>query len=184
MLRKEPFYFLRHGQTDWNASGLCQGQTDIPLNAIGIKQAHDAKARLTDTLIATICCSPLGRARQTAETINEALKCRVVIIENLREISFGEAEGKPLVSRSCDILLRSAENFGGEHFEDFVERTIDGINQALDHLRPVLVVSHGGVFCAVQSHLHLGRDDNITNGVPVCIEPPAGENTDWSIRSI
>ena len=58
MLRREPFYFLRHGQTDWNAEGLLQGQTEIPLNVIGMNQADEAKVRLMDTPVTTICCSP------------------------------------------------------------------------------------------------------------------------------
>lgn len=184
MLRREPFYFLRHGQTDWNAERLCQGQTDVPLNLNGIKQAHDAKTRLTGTPIATICSSPLGRARQTAEIINEALKCRLVIIDNLQEIYFAEAEGKPLVSHAYDVLLRSAEIHGGESFEAFVERAIAGINQALGHPGPVLIVSHGGVFRAVQSHIRLDRESDITNGVPVWLQPLSGEDLHWRMIAV
>jgi len=38
-LNPVPFWFLRHGETDWNAEGRSQGQTDIPLNAVGLMQA-------------------------------------------------------------------------------------------------------------------------------------------------
>ena len=41
-----PFWFLRHGETDWNARGLSQGNVDIPLNAVGRAQAERAAVAL------------------------------------------------------------------------------------------------------------------------------------------
>ena len=72
-LTEVAFYYLRHGETDWNRDRLCQGHTDIPLNETGRSQAESAKVRLQDCEIATICCSPLARARETAEIVNQAL---------------------------------------------------------------------------------------------------------------
>jgi len=46
-----PFYFIRHGQTDWNLRHMLQGQIDIPLNSFGIKQAEDAVPFLVNTYI-------------------------------------------------------------------------------------------------------------------------------------
>ena len=43
---KRDFYFLRHGQTDWNAEGRFQGHSDIPLNALGLSQAREAALAL------------------------------------------------------------------------------------------------------------------------------------------
>jgi len=60
-----PFWFLRHGETDWNAQGISQGNVDIPLNATGIAQARAAAERLRNRGIATIVASPLSRARVT-----------------------------------------------------------------------------------------------------------------------
>ncbi len=60
------FWFLRHGETDWNAQGLSQGSIDIPLNATGIAQAAAAAQTLRDRGIASIVSSPLSRARDTA----------------------------------------------------------------------------------------------------------------------
>ena len=58
---------LRHGETDWNAQGLSQGNVDIPLNPTGLAQARSAALRLRNRGIATIVSSPLSRARVTAE---------------------------------------------------------------------------------------------------------------------
>ena len=39
-LSATPFWFLRHGETDWNAQGLSQGNIDIPLNATGLEEVY------------------------------------------------------------------------------------------------------------------------------------------------
>ena len=64
-------YVIRHGQTDWNVAGKCQGRTDIELNETGIEQAKQAKEQLKNYNIDQIICSPLKRTRKTAEIINE-----------------------------------------------------------------------------------------------------------------
>lgn len=184
MLRRKPFYFLRHGQTDWNANRLCQGQTDVPLNATGVQQAHDAKARLQAIPIATVCCSPLGRARQTARIINEALQRPLVLIDDLQEIFFGKAQGKPLASLSYAELLRSAGTHGGESFDNFTARALRGIDMALSHPGPVLIVAHGGIFHAFQSHLRLQQDGRVTNAMPMFVEPNDGDEVPWSVRPV
>ena len=68
-LNHVPFWFLRHGETDWNAQGLSQGNVDIPLNPTGYAQARSAAERLRRRGIATIVTSPLARARVTAEIV-------------------------------------------------------------------------------------------------------------------
>lgn len=184
MLCRKRFYFLRHGQTDWNAKKLCQGQRDVPLNALGIAQAHDAKRRLAGVPIATVCCSPLSRARQTAEIINDALKCPLVIVDALKEIHFAAAEGEPLLRHPYEALLRDAERYGGEPFDVFVARAVSGLNQALAHPGPVLVVAHGGIFCAVQARVRVDYDGDMTNGAPVCLEPVDGEEGAWRMQAV
>ena len=63
-------YLVRHGETDWNQAGLLQGQTDIALNAQGLEQAHDAAERLKKVPFEIAFCSPLIRAKRTAEIIS------------------------------------------------------------------------------------------------------------------
>ena len=84
-----PFWFLRHGETDWNAQGISQGNVDIPLNATGIAQARAAAQKLRNRGIATIVSSPLSRAKVTAEFVGEALGLSVAIDPDLREVGFG-----------------------------------------------------------------------------------------------
>ena len=59
-----PFFFLRHGETDWNRERRLQGNIDVPLNATGLAQAEAAAKRLVGAGVATIVASPLARARR------------------------------------------------------------------------------------------------------------------------
>ena len=54
VLNPIPFWFLRHGETDWNAEGRSQGRTDIPLNTVGLAQARRAALAMVDRDIVTI----------------------------------------------------------------------------------------------------------------------------------
>lgn len=60
-------WLLRHGNTDWSTSGQHTGRTDIPLNAAGEVVARGRSGDLAGKAFALVLCSPLGRARQTAE---------------------------------------------------------------------------------------------------------------------
>ena len=57
---------VRHGETDWNASGRLQGHTDRPLNEYGRRQAAELAERLDTDDVAAIYASDLARARETA----------------------------------------------------------------------------------------------------------------------
>jgi broad specificity phosphatase PhoE len=68
------FYFVRHGETDWNKEGRIQGHTDIPLNATGRQQAEHAAPVFLRRPIDIIVTSNLSRAYETASIINAALQ--------------------------------------------------------------------------------------------------------------
>ena len=82
-------YLVRHGETDWNQAGLLQGQTDIALNAQGLEQAREAAERLKDVPFEIAFCSPLIRAKRTAEIIIGDRKITLTTDERLRELNFG-----------------------------------------------------------------------------------------------
>ena len=58
----------RHGQTDWNLEHKVQGKADIDLNETGKKQAEETREKLWNEKIDLIICSPLKRAKQTADS--------------------------------------------------------------------------------------------------------------------
>ena len=84
----------RHGQTDWNVEKRVQGKADIELNATGIEQAKITSEKLKDEKIDIIISSPLKRAKQTAEIINQTLNCPIIYEDGISERDFGEFEGK------------------------------------------------------------------------------------------
>ena len=96
-------YVIRHGQTDWNVAGKCQGMTDIELNSTGIEQAKQASEQIYNYKIDLIICSPLKRARKTAEIINEVTNCQIISDERIIERNCGNIEGttKEIGRASC-----------------------------------------------------------------------------------
>ncbi len=182
MLRTVPFYYLRHGQTDWNREGRDQGQQDIPLNDHGLLQAQHAASLLENEPITAIFSSPLSRARRTAEIVNEALRLPLTIIDDLTEIGFGEWEGT-LKNHTDYAQWRAGlvAPHGAETFATFHERASSAINGALDLPGPVLIVGHGGLYWAIEHHAAFATKNTIPNATPVLHMPPDTGNA-WTRR--
>src|ERR1044071_7568682 len=100
-------YYIRHGETSWNAEGRLQGVQDIPLNDLGRKQAVHAGNILADLFardgrdksVLSFVASPLIRARATMELVRGALELPpggYALDDRLREIGYGEWEGSTL----------------------------------------------------------------------------------------
>lgn len=128
-------YFVRHGQTDWNARHLTQGWTDIPLNETGIQQAKTLHDKLAQSGLSfdAVFSSPLKRAQRTAE-IATAGNYEIIFDDRLKERNCGEFEGKPSGSifDNCDIdffdpVLNSSA-FGVEPINDMTNRVRDFLN--------------------------------------------------------
>jgi 2,3-bisphosphoglycerate-dependent phosphoglycerate mutase len=67
---------VRHGETDWNASGRLQGHTDQVLNDLGRRQAVELADRLANDGVAALYASDLARARETAEILGRGWSFR------------------------------------------------------------------------------------------------------------
>ena len=137
MLIHRAFWFLRHGETDWNAQGLSQGNVDIPLNPTGIAQAHAAAAMLRNRGIASIVASPLSRAHDTAKTAAAALGLPVELDEGLREVSFGAQEGQPMSEWFSHWVEGIYTPPDAESFASLRARSVAAINRALAQPAPV-----------------------------------------------
>jgi len=100
-------YYIRHGETSWNAEGRLQGAQDVPLNDLGRKQAAHAGRILADLFgrdgrdkaTLSFVSSPLGRARSTMELVRGELNLPPSdygLDDRLREIAYGQWEGSTL----------------------------------------------------------------------------------------
>lgn len=159
-------YFVRHGQTEWNAAGRFQGSQDIPLNAIGKEQAVRSGELLVDILSGDshdaakvpFVSSPLGRARNTMELLRGALGVpphAYELDDRLREIGYGHWEGSTLaqmeVSHPDIFATREADKWGvpppgGESYASVTIRVRDWYDSLI---QDTVAVSHGGTMRAL-----------------------------------
>jgi probable phosphoglycerate mutase len=154
-------YFLRHGETEWNALGRLQGTKDIPLNVRGRAQAVQAASVLADLFrrdgkdkaALPYVSSPLGRARQTMELARGRLELPIAdysLDDRLREIGYGTWEGLTLAeSEASDpevYARRLADKWtvapaGGETYAAVQARMLDWYET---RLTDTVAVAHGG----------------------------------------
>jgi broad specificity phosphatase PhoE len=188
-LPQTPFYFIRHGQTDWNAQRILQGWSDIELNAEGIRQAEEAAQKLELITFDMIVASPLKRAAKTAEIIAQRTGKPITFCEGLKERNFGEAEGKP--------IEESAEKYhwhkhpmaqipipDAEPFEDLVKRAVASVDWLMaQHAgQTLLLVGHGAFFRGLcEGLLPPEACFRLANATPMRFAP---EGAGWVVEEI
>jgi probable phosphoglycerate mutase len=156
---------IRHGETAWNAEGRVQGQTDVPLSAVGEAQARAVCAALTGERFIALYASDLSRVRQTAAPAAARLGLPVRLDAGLRERHYGKfetltyAEARERLPQ--DYARFKAKDpdydFGiGESLRVFCARAVAGVAAiAARHAgETVLVFTHGGVLEMVHRHAH------------------------------
>ncbi|SER75313.1 uncharacterized phosphatase [Gracilibacillus ureilyticus] len=143
--------FVRHGETDWNASGRIQGATDIPLNENGKRQARECRDHLRKDHWGVLISSPLQRAKKTAEIINEALQLPLVTMDDFVERSFGKAEGLTVEQRKQQYPDGNYPE--QETREELSKRVILGMEKLQQKYpgKKILLVAHGAVINAILS---------------------------------
>ncbi len=85
---------IRHGESTYNAEGRVQGQSDVPLSELGLRQGHAVAAALRQMSIEAIISSPLQRAYKTAEIAAESLGLAVRTDDRLKELNAGVFQDK------------------------------------------------------------------------------------------
>jgi broad specificity phosphatase PhoE len=154
-------YYVRHGETDFNAEGRLQGRRDTELNARGRQQAKECGELLRDLFARdrrqsadfAYVASPLKRARETMEILRATLGLDLrsyATDDRLMEISYGEWEGLTLPEievrypRTLEERERDKWDFappGGESYRDLTKRINDWYTGLT---RDSVVAAHGG----------------------------------------
>ena len=154
-------YYIRHGETAWNAEGRLQGVQDTSLNDLGREQAAHAAGILADLFVRdgrseqalAYVASPLGRARSTMELVRGALELPphdYSIDDRLREIGYGQWEGSTLAqmeARNPEVFARrqvdkwTVSPPGGETYASVQIRVRDWYDSVLVD---TVAVAHGG----------------------------------------
>ena len=173
-------YYIRHGETEWNALGRLQGAQDIPLNELGREQSVHAGHILADLFRRDgrsassigFVASPLGRARQTMDLVRGTLQLPLsgyAIDDRLREIGYGEWEGSTLAemqAKDPDLFARrQAEKWtvappGGESYVSLQARVADWYR---DLEADTVAAAHGGTLRALMVALALETPESASD---------------------
>ena len=147
---------VRHGQTEWNAGGRYQGQSNVALSDTGRKQARFLAERFPVRQLDAIYTSDLDRAKETAECVGKRLGLTVCPEKAFRELSFGDWEGLTYQEISlrwpeeAEKLFTAPDELvipHGETFRDLQKRALDKIYSLYEqHIdQTVAVFAHGAI---------------------------------------
>ena len=155
-------YIMRHGKTEWNKKHKLQGRTDIPLCQEGIEMAEKAQEEYKDVHLDICYCSPLIRARKTAEIVLEGRNVPIIPDDRLMEMSFGKYEGieNSFEIPDCPInlLFYHPEQYtssigGAETLDELFKRTGEFLEEEvypkLTEGKDILIVGHGAMNASI-----------------------------------
>lgn len=150
-------YLARHGQTAYNAEGRFQGQQAIPLDDVGRAQAAELAERAAGYGFRALWCSPLLRARETADVVAASIG-----LEPVEDVRLMETDAGDWTDRSfAEVIAEAPEAFaafaaaeasfafpGGESFAQQELRVSAALAEVEAGELPALVVCHGMVIRA------------------------------------
>jgi probable phosphoglycerate mutase len=187
---------VRHGETAWNAEHRVQGQLDIPLNAVGLKQAEAVGKALKGESFDVLYSSDLIRTQQTAAPAASLLSKKVVLDRDLRERHYGMFErltyAEVKVKHTAEYARFAARdpdfNFGsGESLRTFTARSLAVLSRiaSAHEGQHVLVFTHGGVLDELYRHIQALPVSSVRDfGIPNCgLNRVEFALTKWQIRT-
>lgn len=174
-------YIMRHGKTDWNAKGLLQGRTDIPLNEEGIAMALNASETYKDVHFDICFCSPLSRAKETARIVLGTRTIPIEYDERLVEMGFGIYEGQPYslnkpTGPAAEFFMHPERYSGvpeGESTDDLFKRTGSFLEEKIYPLlkenKDILIVGHGAMNSSIVCQVkNIPTEDFWSTGIENC----------------
>lgn len=189
-------YLARHGQTAYNHEGRFQGQQQVPLDDTGRAQAAELAGRAAAYGFRALWCSPLLRARETADTVAARIGLQPKEDDRLMETDAGDwtdlsfVEVRAQAPERFDAFAAADPSFafpGGESFAQQEVRVSAALADVERGLLPALVVCHGMVIRAALASragdggVHFERVPNAAL-VPLASSPEgdavAGEHAD------
>lgn len=144
-------YFIRHGLTSYNEKSIIQGRIDLDLSDNGVKQIKEiSKNNPVIKKIDIIFSSPLKRAVQTSNILNEEIKKEIIIDERIIERNFGLLEGKSWEYKDHLKKMQKEDFIKNNNIEsdsDIKKRVYSFLNFLKEkyYNQNVLIVSHGGL---------------------------------------
>lgn len=161
------FYFVRHGETIFNAQWRMQGWCDAPLTEDGIRQAEERRETFRGIHFDSAYVSTTERTRDTAEILLHPHGITPVYDKRLREVFFGTYEGVRISDYEKELMPRFTvmkfSDAGGEEKQDILDRLSQFFTEVIDEAEDgdtVLLVSHGGLYlCAMELFLGLTMKD-------------------------
>ena len=153
MVMKITFYYVRHGRTEYNKAGIIQGQVDSPLCLESIHVLEDTREALRDVNITQCYTSPYRRAVDTARIVLGDRDIPLVPLDNLKEISFGDIDGKRHVEHGRELFIgHLTDNFRfihGESASDVKARARKAFNRMIASANDgdnILIACHGSYY--------------------------------------
>jgi broad specificity phosphatase PhoE len=178
-------FLARHGQTAYNLEGRFQGQQPVPLDDTGREQAGEQAERAAGYEFAALWCSPLLRARETAEIVSARIGLEPKEDPRLMETDAGDWTNRSF----ADVQAEAPELFeqfftgdpsfafpGGESFASQEVRVDAALRDIEAGALPALVVCHGMVIRAalsVRGGEWLPNGQRVLNGAIVPLDPAA-----------
>jgi len=155
---------IRHGETIWNRDGRVQGLSDIELSDVGLNQARKLALSIQNINIKAIYSSPMRRAFQTAQIINEIHNVPIYLEPGLMEMDHGNFEGLTFKEiKACEkdfiqqwiqdpaaVTMPNGESLGG-----LQKRAWPVVANIIDKAENALIVSHNftiaAILCKIQN---------------------------------
>jgi probable phosphoglycerate mutase len=183
-----PTVFLaRHGQTAYNLEGRFQGQQPVPLDDTGRQQAAELAERAAGYEFAALWCSPLLRARETAEIVSARIGLEPREDPRLMETDAGDWTDRAFADVQAEApelfegFFTGAPSFafpGGESFAQQEVRVDAALCDVEVGALPALVVCHGMVIRAalsVRAGEWLPNGQRVLNGAIVPLDPASAK---------